>query len=153
MLCTLRSGARMLRQDPVECLFQFICSSNNHISRIHGMVSRLCAAYGTPLHAMPAADTAAAAEPLAGAVKAKSEAADVPAAAGERASSPQLGTPPQAAEGSAAAAESADGEVEARFYAFPTLDQLAKATEEALRADGFGYRWDEQGESTRLTGR
>jgi hypothetical protein len=24
-------GARMLRQDPVECLFEFICSSNNHI--------------------------------------------------------------------------------------------------------------------------
>ena len=42
-------GARMLRQDPVECLFQFICSSNNHISRIHGMVERLCHAYGTPL--------------------------------------------------------------------------------------------------------
>eukprot|EP00967_Tisochrysis_lutea_P069009 scaffold90584_cov18-Tisochrysis_lutea.AAC.1 len=39
----------MLRQDPVECLFQFICSSNNHISRIGGMVERLCAAYGTPL--------------------------------------------------------------------------------------------------------
>ena len=39
----------MLRQDPVECLFQFICSSNNHISRIHGMVERLCSAYGTPL--------------------------------------------------------------------------------------------------------
>lgn len=40
----------MLRQDPEECLFQFICSSNNHIKRIHGMVERLCRAYGTPLH-------------------------------------------------------------------------------------------------------
>lgn len=39
----------MLRQPPLECLFQFICSSNNHISRIHGMVERLCSAYGTPL--------------------------------------------------------------------------------------------------------
>ena len=29
------AGARVLQQDPVECLFQFICSSNNHISRIH----------------------------------------------------------------------------------------------------------------------
>ena len=38
-----------MRQDPTECLFQFICSSNNHISRIHGMVTRICAAYGTPL--------------------------------------------------------------------------------------------------------
>ncbi|KAL3141464.1 hypothetical protein ABBQ32_005027 [Trebouxia sp. C0010 RCD-2024] len=42
-------GARVLRQDPVECLFEFICSSNNHISRIHGMVERLCRDYGTPL--------------------------------------------------------------------------------------------------------
>ena len=42
-------GCRMLRQDPVECLFQFICSSNNHISRIHGMVNYLCRAYGTEL--------------------------------------------------------------------------------------------------------
>ncbi|GAQ83085.1 DNA glycosylase [Klebsormidium nitens] len=34
-------GARMLRQDPLECLFSFICSSNNHISRITGMVDHL----------------------------------------------------------------------------------------------------------------
>lgn len=42
-------GARTLRQDPVECLFSFICSSNNHISRIQGMVEKLCSTYGTPL--------------------------------------------------------------------------------------------------------
>lgn len=42
-------GARMLRQDPYECLFSFICSQNNHISRIHGMVNRLCMRYGEPL--------------------------------------------------------------------------------------------------------
>lgn len=39
----------MLRQDPVECLFSFICSSNNHISRIQGMVERLCSTLGAPL--------------------------------------------------------------------------------------------------------
>lgn len=39
----------MLRQDPTECLFSFICTSNNHISRIQGMVERLCQALGTPL--------------------------------------------------------------------------------------------------------
>ena len=55
----LPEGARVLRQDPVECLFQFVCSSNNHISRIHGMVERLCRAYGTPL---PVVDQAAAAD-------------------------------------------------------------------------------------------
>ncbi|XP_075430497.1 N-glycosylase/DNA lyase isoform X7 [Ascaphus truei] len=27
-------GVRVLRQDPTECLFAFICTSNNHISRI-----------------------------------------------------------------------------------------------------------------------
>ena len=42
-------GCRMMRHDPVECLFHFICSSNNHISRIHGMVNHLCVAYGTKL--------------------------------------------------------------------------------------------------------
>ena len=45
-------GARTLRQDPVECLFSFICSSNNHISRISSMVEKLCSTYGTPLEVM-----------------------------------------------------------------------------------------------------
>uniref|UniRef100_A0A3P8T2X5 N-glycosylase/DNA lyase n=1 Tax=Amphiprion percula TaxID=161767 RepID=A0A3P8T2X5_AMPPE len=43
------TGVRMLRQDPTECLFSFICTSNNHISRIQGMVERLCEALGAPL--------------------------------------------------------------------------------------------------------
>ncbi|XP_076597317.1 N-glycosylase/DNA lyase [Chaetodon auriga] len=43
------TGVRMLRQDPTECLFSFICTSNNHISRIQGMVERLCQALGAPL--------------------------------------------------------------------------------------------------------
>uniref|UniRef100_A0A3Q3XQN2 N-glycosylase/DNA lyase n=1 Tax=Mola mola TaxID=94237 RepID=A0A3Q3XQN2_MOLML len=43
------TGVRMLRQDPTECLFSFICTSNNHISRIQGMVERLCQALGAQL--------------------------------------------------------------------------------------------------------
>ncbi|MQL72779.1 hypothetical protein Taro_005138 [Colocasia esculenta] len=35
---SLPGGARVLRQDPVECVFQFLCSSNNHIARIERMV-------------------------------------------------------------------------------------------------------------------
>lgn len=31
-------GARVLRQDPLECLVQFLCSSNNNIQRITKMV-------------------------------------------------------------------------------------------------------------------
>ncbi|GAB6021920.1 8-oxoguanine glycosylase ogg1 [Chamberlinius hualienensis] len=40
------SGVRVLRQDPVETVFSFICSSNNNISRITSMVEKLCSSYG-----------------------------------------------------------------------------------------------------------
>ncbi|XP_075288918.1 N-glycosylase/DNA lyase [Opisthocomus hoazin] len=54
-------GVRVLRQDPVECLLSFICTSNNHISRITAMIERLCQAFGRrlchldgrPIHAFP----------------------------------------------------------------------------------------------------
>lgn len=42
-------GVRVLRQDPVETLFAFICSSNNNIPRISGMVAKLCHEYGEML--------------------------------------------------------------------------------------------------------
>ncbi|XP_061760233.1 N-glycosylase/DNA lyase isoform X2 [Nerophis ophidion] len=45
------TGVRMLRQDPTECLFSFICTSNNHISRIQGMVERLCQARDSSVEA------------------------------------------------------------------------------------------------------
>lgn len=48
-IASIFTGVRMLRQDPTECLFSFICTSNNHISRIQGMVKRLCQALGSPL--------------------------------------------------------------------------------------------------------
>lgn len=93
---------------------QFICSSNNHISRIHGMVERLCRQHGTPL--LPAT--------AAGATSAGME-----SEVGAAGSSP-----------AAAKAAGAGGDDELALYAFPSLDQLAAATEEQLRADGFGYR-------------
>ncbi|XP_032303099.1 N-glycosylase/DNA lyase isoform X4 [Coturnix japonica] len=54
-------GVRVLRQDPVECLLSFICTSNNHVSRITAMIERLCQAFGPqlclldqqPFHAFP----------------------------------------------------------------------------------------------------
>jgi N-glycosylase/DNA lyase len=39
-------GLRVLRQDPIENVFCFICSSNNNIKRITQMVTKLCQEYG-----------------------------------------------------------------------------------------------------------
>ncbi|KAI9327086.1 DNA glycosylase [Obelidium mucronatum] len=39
-------GTRLLRQPPVETCFSFICSANNNISRITGMVANLKRVYG-----------------------------------------------------------------------------------------------------------
>lgn len=215
----------MLRQDPVECLFQFICSQNNHISRIHGMVERLCAAYGTPLFTLDSSGAAAGAsvavaeagggqeQELAAAAKGAAasgaargrkrplrevqvseEAAQQQAKAGAGAAAPgdakasgacaaavvegdgdgggcgdgdsssgsapstplaaraAQGSPlrPRNAKGAAAAAApkaaapatspTADPAAAGVYYSFPTLDQLAAASEDELRALGFGYR-------------
>jgi len=47
-------GVRIIRQDPVECLFSFICSSNNNIPRITKMLSSFREKYGTKLLDVPA---------------------------------------------------------------------------------------------------
>jgi len=82
------AGARVCRQPPVECFFSFLCSSNNHVARIGGMVEALARHYGSPLGS-PLSDDASPAPP---------------------------------------------------FHAFPTVAQLASATEAELRLLGFGYR-------------
>jgi N-glycosylase/DNA lyase len=42
-------GIRLLRLDPVENLFSFICSSNNNIKRITQMVANMCNHFGQPI--------------------------------------------------------------------------------------------------------
>ena len=193
----------MLRQSPVECLFQFICSSNNHISRIGGMVERLCAAYGTPLVPSTTATTQALQHqqqqqqeekasasgatllepatpagaskgvgsqvpeprppPLARRGAARSQQASVEGAhtqpAGMEAANAGLqghgaqGSPTSAAAVAHASemggvqgqrnrgveAHKGDPLAGKRYYAFPTLQQLANAQEAELRALGFGW--------------
>jgi len=57
-VCDALPGMRILRQDPGECLFSFICSSNNNIGRITGMLQSIRRAYGTriPLSEPAASD-------------------------------------------------------------------------------------------------
>lgn len=43
------NGLRTLRQPPEESFMAFVCSSNNHISRISSMVSRLAMTFGVSL--------------------------------------------------------------------------------------------------------
>lgn len=58
------SAIRVLDQEPVENLFSFICSQNNHISRISSLVEKLCSMYGPKIcdfdgvtyHAFPDAE-------------------------------------------------------------------------------------------------
>ncbi|PNH05522.1 N-glycosylase/DNA lyase, partial [Tetrabaena socialis] len=124
-------GARMLRQDPVECLYQFLCSSNNHISRIQGMVERLCSAYGTPL----TPEDAAAGQGAGGLVS----------TAGDRAAAQEVVAPAASDAGlepsaSANPKEGGADKAALSFFAFPSLEQLSRATEEELREAGFGYR-------------
>ncbi|XP_049879687.1 N-glycosylase/DNA lyase [Pectinophora gossypiella] len=63
-VCKQFYGIRMLNQEPVENLFSFICSQNNHISRISSLVEKLCTHYGEVIceyegityHAFPEAE-------------------------------------------------------------------------------------------------
>jgi len=48
-LCKNFTGIRLLLQEPRECIFAFICSSNNNIQRISQMIQKLCENYGEKL--------------------------------------------------------------------------------------------------------
>ncbi|CAG8591737.1 16347_t:CDS:2 [Acaulospora morrowiae] len=45
-------GIRILRQDPVENVICFICSTNNNIARISQMIEKLCRKYGQKVYTL-----------------------------------------------------------------------------------------------------
>lgn len=49
-------GLRLMRQDPIECLFSFICSQNNNIPRIKSLVEKICRNYGTNIQTIDDVD-------------------------------------------------------------------------------------------------
>mmetsp|Transcript_14735 Transcript_14735/g.30201 ORF Transcript_14735/g.30201 Transcript_14735/m.30201 type:complete len:780 (-) Transcript_14735:47-2386(-) len=52
-------GVRILRQAPLECMFSFICSSNNNIPRITKMLSSFRETYGSFMMDIPISSSAA----------------------------------------------------------------------------------------------
>jgi N-glycosylase/DNA lyase len=90
-IATAIPGVRILRQDPIECMFSFICSSNNNIPRITKMLSSFREKYGKFMMELPV----------------RNDVGDIATTS---------------------------------LFQFPTLDTLANASEEELRAMGLGYR-------------
>ena len=133
-------GARVLRQPPLECLLSFVCSSNNSISRITGMVEHLARRYGTLL---------ASAEEVGELLREEEEEEEEEATAAAAKKKKQGGggagaAPPATPAKKPFAALSRSGAPpapRAAFYSFPTLEQLSgRVTEQELREAGFGYR-------------
>ena len=49
-LINLYPGLRILRQDPIQCIFSFLCSSNNNIPRIRTILKNLSKKFGDKIN-------------------------------------------------------------------------------------------------------
>ncbi len=49
-LIELHPGLRILRQDPAQCIFSFLCSSNNNIPRIRTILKNLSKKFGEKIN-------------------------------------------------------------------------------------------------------
>lgn len=124
---------RHVRQDVHSCLFSFLCSQNNNVTRITSMVYTLCRTYGDHLCDV---------ELTTGEVRPPAEPVSVSSTAKRRRVSPNgvsdaavtQPPPPKQSKGKQKEAEWLS------VYSFPTVTQLQHATEDQLRKLGFGYR-------------
>ncbi|CAG9582089.1 putative 8-oxoguanine DNA glycosylase [Leishmania major strain Friedlin] len=126
---------RHVRQDLHSCLFSFLCSQNNNVTRITGMIYALSRAYGDHLCDVQLA-TGEVRAPRKSAADTRSKApqthsrSDPAATRRDTMASPSL--KPHSA--------SANAPEWLSVYSFPSLEQLATVTEDTLRSLGFGYR-------------
>jgi N-glycosylase/DNA lyase len=125
---TRYGGIRILRQPAWECLIEFICSSNNNIARIEGMVKRFSQLYGQRLPAPSEVEQ----------LGQGLDAEDTSNAKPELDEGTGLAPPTTKAEDLANPLELEEAE---EVYSFPRpQDLLGEGTTAALRAAGFGYR-------------
>jgi N-glycosylase/DNA lyase len=120
-------GLRLLRQEPWECLASFILSSTKQIIQIRQIIALLCERFGEPLIRPPDAwerRRPAGQQP-------HNEPSHSPAG---RQRSQNTSAPPGWERALSASNESI------LFYAFPTPQRLAAATESQLRACKMGFR-------------
>lgn len=122
---------RHIRQDVHSCLFSFLCSQNNNVTRISAMVDTLCRHYGNHLCDVelttgavrpPSTSSSAMKEGHARKMRGKQESAESDGGKGEEKG------------GASANAEWL------RVHSFPSIQQLTAVSEESLRELGFGYR-------------
>ncbi len=133
-------GARVVRQDPWECLISFICSSNNNIPRIIQMLEKLRRRYGRFVCSVQAIKVS---EVHLG------HSIDLPL--------PQWSPPGLSMDEciqeqykwvvnydvpnlTSTESTSSDRSLSYDLYEFPTVAALAEASEDDLRALGMGYR-------------
>lgn len=112
-------GLRLLApSDPVQVLFGFLCTANNHLARIGSMVRRLHD-FGEPFEEQPDWDTIAA-DPGGAPMFSGGESDEVLANRGEGVAS--------------------GGSAAHTIRRFPSVERIASVEEAELRRLGFGYR-------------
>lgn len=112
---------RHLRQDLHSCLFSFLCSQNNHVSRITDMVYSLSTNYGTRLCDVNLATSEVRPPP-----PPNSRALRLPSLLRRSSGGRQVDDPAELSW--------------VTIAVFPTVEQLHRVSEAALRESGFGYR-------------
>ena len=145
---TCLTGVRVVRQDPWECLISFICSSNNNIARITQMLNKLRRRYGQYLCTIAYSKQCSSdpgshrllSIPVLGILPDAQKSDETSGYHWTLQYKPPVDTVFLPTPASADKVTSLDREERHDLYAFPTVEALATASEEDLRALGMGYR-------------